>query len=285
MRTARTLTLLAAASPLLLLGACDSITSGRDGAAVAVKMGVATGSAPAGQRNGPLAPRLQTTTGGLAVSGDNGVLTISEMRLIVSQFELKTENDTTSCDSDDCEDFEAAPQFLNLPLNGSQLTVAAADIPNGTYQGLEFEVKNLDDRDDDDGTEAAAIAQLRQLVQQQVPDWPAGASMLVSGTFQPRVNGTLGAARAFRVFLNAEVEVEMPLSPPLVVSDSASSRSVSVDLDPAALFRSGTQVLDLSQFDGQLIRFEAEMEQGFHHGGNDDSGDDDNGGDRNGDGD
>jgi hypothetical protein len=65
---------------------------------------------------------------------------------------------------------------------------------------------------------------------------------------------------AFRVFLDAEVEVELEMDPPLVIG-SADPQDVTVTVDPAALFRTGTQVTDLSRFNGQLVEWE--VERGF----------------------
>ena len=105
-----------------------------------------------------------------------------------------------------------------------------------------------------------------QQILAELPDWPRDASMMVVGSFRPRSGGVLGAPVAFRVFLEAEVEVELEMYPPLVIG-SAGPQDVTVTVDPAALFRSGAQVVDLSRFNGRVVEWE--VEHGFResHGG------------------
>jgi hypothetical protein len=74
----------------------------------------------------------------------------------------------------------------------------------------------------------------------------------VTGTFTPAG----GAARPFTVYLDAEVRLELPISPPLAVAEGSSTAQVTVLLDPAAIFRTGSQVLDLSQLNGRLAEIE-----------------------------
>jgi hypothetical protein len=52
------------------------------------------------------------------------------------------------------------------------------------------------------------------------------------------------------------------LNPPLVVTEG-STQDVSILLDPAALFRQGGNVVDLSAQNGRLLRMELEVENGF----------------------
>lgn len=255
------------AALVLLAAACDSPSGAGGAGRVEVRMGV---DAP----QGGAAPANAATAaaGTLVVEGTNGVLTLDGVKMVVAEFELDGDDDVALCRGgqgtddradDDCEDFDAGPFLVDLPLGGGEVAVTTGDIPNGTYRRVEFEVEDLDDNDD--VSSAAKIAALRQQILAQFPDWPRDASMLVTGTFQPRVNGTLGAARPFRTFLEAEVRVRVRLQPPLVVSDASASRTVSVTLDPATFFKTGGQVRDLSQAGG---RIRVEAENGFHgHGG------------------
>jgi hypothetical protein len=209
----------------------------------------------------------------MTIDGTNGSLTINEIRLIVDEVELHLADD--SCDDDgfdgsgsddfddDCDEFEAPPRFLDLPLDGEPIEAVAATIPPGTYDEIEFEIEDLDD--DDDGERAAAIALLRAEIVTEIPDWPRKASALVTGSFTP-----IGADPIeFRVFLEAEIEVEMDLVPSLVVGDDGSaSRSLTVDVRPDHWFvRADGSVLPLHLFDhsvtGDLLEIEVEMEDGF----------------------
>jgi hypothetical protein len=209
----------------------------------------------------------------MAIDGTNGSLTINEIRLIVDEVELHLADD--SCDDDgfdgsgsddfddDCDEFEAPPRFVDLPLDGEPIEAVRATIPPGTYDEIEFEIEDLDD--DDDGERAAAIAGLRAEIVTEIPDWPRKASALVTGSFTPTGADPID----FRVFLEAEIEVEMDLVPSLVVGDDGSaSRSLTVDVRPDHWFvRADGSVLPLHLFDhsitGDLLEIEVEMENGF----------------------
>jgi len=205
----------------------------------------------------------------MTLAGTNGSLTITEIRIIIAEVELESVGG--SCDDDDdCPDFEAPPRFLDLPLDGEPIAAVTGLIPPGTYKELEFEVEDLeldddDDEDEDDLAEAAAIAAVRAEILSAFPDWPEKASALVVGTFEP----VGGSAIDFRVYLEAEVEVELDLLPHLVVADDGTlSRSLTVDIRPDIWFvRSDGSVLPLHLWDfdvtGRLLEFELEMEDGF----------------------
>lgn len=206
----------------------------------------------------------------LVLVGTNGTLTIDEIRLIVSEVELEKIDDSCLGDDDSvddlgdsCEEFNAGPSFLDLPLDGQPVEVATDLVPSGTYEELEFEIEDLED-DEDDSVEAALISAVRAEILAVVPDWPDEASALVTGSFTP----TNGSAVDFRVFLKAEIEIEMELIPNLVIEGSAASRDVTVELSPDIWFMQASgEVIDLSQFDydttGELLEFDVEFEDGF----------------------
>ncbi len=205
----------------------------------------------------------------LVITGTNGTLRITDIRVIVDEFELER-TETVDCDIEPeppgCADFEQRFLFVDVPVVGEQpVTVATSAIPAGTYEGLEFEVEDLEtDADDPEDAADAALAQaLLTTIRQTFPDWPAKASMVVVGTFTP----TGGTARAFRVYFEAEIEVELPFLTPLAVVEGV-SESFRIELSPQLWFRNadGT-VRDLSQDDftatGRLVQFELEIEGGF----------------------
>jgi hypothetical protein len=280
-------TIAACALSFAALAACsDSPMGGGSDARVEVRFGLAGGQA--------LQSAASFQTGGtdrLVLTGANGTLAIDDIRLVVAEFELDGDDDVNRCgasssllasnsgsgsdddddddsrsgddSSDDCEDFNAGPLFVDLPLTGGTVAVGAGDVPAGLYDEVEFEVEDLDD-DEENPAEAQRIAQLRQQILAQFPDWPRDASMLVVGTFTP----TGGAARPFRVFIEAEIEIELDLAPPLSVGEGQTG-SLDVTLDPAALFRNGANVLDLSTA-GSRFELEVEIENGFRGRGSDD---------------
>lgn len=203
--------------------------------------------------------------------GTNGTLVIDEILMIVSEMELEEEN---GCDDDDglgdqtfdhCEDFEAEPHLIDLPLDGSPISVFSALIAPGVYDELDFEVEDIDIDDIDDDEKEGALAALRDEVRALVPDWPDNASMYVTGTFQPEG----GEPVAFRTFIEAEVEVELDLIPNLVIgNDGVANRDLIIDIRPDLWFLDNQGfVRDLSQWDydttGQLLELEIEIENGF----------------------
>ena len=50
-----------------------------------------------------------------------------------------------------CEDFDAGPMFIDLPLTGGAVPVGSGELPAGVYEEVEFEVEDLDD-DEEDGS-------------------------------------------------------------------------------------------------------------------------------------
>ncbi|HEV8600791.1 MAG TPA: hypothetical protein VGQ69_15625 [Gemmatimonadales bacterium] len=207
-------------------------------------------------------PSANSLSGPLVISGSNGTLTITDISLIVNEFEL--EGDEDACEAqgsdDDCEEFEAPAAFVRLPLDGDRLVTVSTLVPAGTYHSLEFEVEDVDlDEPDDDAGDISSVA---AAVRAAFPNWPDEASMVVVGSFTP----TGGQPVPFTVFFEAEIEIEKNFTPPLVVDQG--NETITIELDPAVWFRrfDGT-VLDLSAFDflrtGDVVEFEAELENGF----------------------
>lgn len=200
----------------------------------------------------------------MSITGPNGTLTIDEIRLIVAEVELEGEDDACEAagGSDDCADFEAAPRFLDLPLDGSPVAAFGGMIPAGTYDELEFEIEDLED-DEEDTDFAAEIVVLREAILDEFPDWPREASALVVGSFESESGTT-----TFRVYLEAEIEIELDLMPPLVITDGEPGPDLNVELRPDIWFTlADGSVLDLSMYDydatGEVLEFEFEMEDGI----------------------
>jgi hypothetical protein len=212
----------------------------------------------------------------MILPGTNGTLTLDEIRVIINEVELKradpscdsTDNSGPGSDDDsgeDCGEFEAGPRFLDLPLDGEPIEAVTALIPAGTYKELDFEIEDLED-DEDDAVEAALIAAVRSDILAEISDWPREASAMVTGTFAPAGGGP---SVDFRVFIEAEIEIEMELIPNLVIDETgAASRELTVDVSPRIWFTNpdGT-VLELQNYDfdstGEVLEFEVEMENGF----------------------
>ena len=208
-------------------------------------------------------------------------------RLWLDRLELRSDAVTSCTDSaqaaDEDHDRDHCPAFrtnlfvADVPVGTGAVTVASDAIPAGTYTGVKFKVKDLevDEDDDDDIGQGTRIQALLTQLRLTYPTWPGQASMMVEGTFTP----TGGTARPFRAFFAAEIEVESPLNPPVVIDST--SAGVQVDLRPDRWFRrSDGTVMDLSALDfattGRVIEFEQEFEGGIdsHHDGDHDEHDD-----------
>lgn len=207
------------------------------------------------------------TAAGLSIAGSNGTLVITDIKLIVNELELRRES-VADCDDDssgsgDCGSFETKYFVADVPLGTGAVSLGNDRIAAGTYTTLEFEVKDLevDVGDDDDASDAARIAAVLAEVRATHPDWPAGASMMIAGTFTP----TGGAPQAFRVYFDAEVEVERDLIPSLVVDEAFTG--LTIDVRPDLWFRNGdgtVRNLALSDYGttASLVEFEVEFEDG-----------------------
>ncbi len=241
----------------LAIMACDSATGPGGNVTVAFQP-VSAQVAPSGLM------LARSGTAAIPIPGSNGTLSIDELYLIVAEFELELVG--VECDGlldDDCEEFEAPAAFVQVPMEaGVDQAVVRQEVPAGSYSGLEFEVEDLEDDEEDD--DAVAIQAVRDaILAAGFDDWPSGASMLAVGSFTP----TGGSAVPFRVFFDAEIEIELDFDTPLEITEDAVDRTVSVTVDPTAWFLSGDTVVDLSQWDydttGQLLEFGFELENGF----------------------
>lgn len=249
----------------IAFSACGDVTGVDGPQRVSVNLRVGDSGAPASASGMAGAPSLVAGPP-MRLEGTNGTLQIDEIRVIVAEVELKGDDDDCSdgtLGTDDCGDFEAAPRFLDLPLDGEPVEAFTSLIPAGEYDELEFEIEDLED-DEGDTEFAAEIEALREAILDEFPDWPRKATALVVGTFESDA-GTMD----FRVYLEAEVEIERDLVPPLIVSeDGATGTDLIVDVRPDIWFgRSDGSVLELHLFDydltGELLEFELEMEDGF----------------------
>lgn len=269
----------AAVGAVLAVGAFAACGDDGGPATGQVAIRFAAGAAPAGAAaRGSLASFSVFGAGAqneVVITGTNGTLRITDIRVIVDEFELKRTDvpDTVDCDAvpepAGCADFEARFLFVDVPVVGDQpVTVTTAPLPGGSYKELEFEVEDLEtDADDpEDAADAALATALLNTIRTTggFSDWPAKASMVVVGTFTP----TGGTARPFRTYFEAEIEVELEFVTPFQVTEGT-AESFRIELSPQLWFKlaDGT-VMDLSLNNCTptacpLIEFELEIDDGF----------------------
>ena len=152
------------------------------------------------------------------------VLILDKVEIVLKQIELEGQ-EVSDCDVSPkpaaCQDFKSDPLVLDLPLGPGAQQHVAVDVPPGTYDEVEFEIHKLTSGDSRD----VALRALR-------PDL-VDRSIRVQGTF----NGT-----AFTYESDLDVEQELKLPEPLVVTD-ASSTNLTVRIAIAQWFRTGAGVL------------------------------------------
>lgn len=182
--------------------------------------------------------------GGLLLQGPNGSLELTSLWLTLEEIELDGEGDT--------DDFEAGPVLVELPLEGEPTIPLSAPLPEGSYEEIEIEFEPVDDDE--------FLAGVRE----RFPDWPEDASLRATGTFTPEGDPE---PVAFETYVEAEIEIELEPSPPLVVDDSGSEVEL-LTVDLSLWFRRGDgSVVDLSRWDyegedTEIPELEVEIEDG-----------------------
>ncbi len=152
----------------------------------------------------------------------SATLILESVELVLREIELKRVETTdcdTATDSDACEKFETGPVLVPLPLDGTVTTQVAIDIPNGTFDEVEFEIHKVSS----DGAEDAAFRQAH-------PDF-VDISIRATGTFD---------GQTFVFETDLDVEQELDLAPPLVVGEDGGSTNVTILVDVDAWFRDGS---------------------------------------------
>jgi hypothetical protein len=199
------------------LTACDSAAPGGGGQ---VSFNVATTTQGAAPSRPVAAPDTLLDAGG-------NVLVLTRVEIVLRDIELKRQNHS-SCDSltagdDDCEEFEAGPVLIDLPLNGGvnhEFTIA---VDSGTFDELELKVHKPED--DGDARDQAFLAAHPDL---------SDVSIRVTGTF----NGT-----AFTYTTDLGADQEFSINPPLVVG-SQTDVAVTLNVDVSGWFLSGATLVN-----------------------------------------
>lgn len=202
----------------LTLVACDASSPSGGGQ---ISLTVTTRNSAASGGLTAMAPDSMVDAGG-------NVLVLTQAELVLRDIEFERQN-RDNCDSlrtgtdDECEEFEAGPVLIDLPLDGSlshQLSVA---VDTGTFTELKLKVhKPEDDGDSRDQVFLAAHPDLEDI------------SIRVTGTF----NGT-----AFTFVSDLNAEQEFDLSPPVIVSGQTDVE-VTLMVDLSTWFVSGTTLIN-----------------------------------------
>lgn len=161
------------------------------------------------------------------VSGTD-TLIVTSAEVVLREIEVER-LETADCDSsgpgsgpEECEEFEAGPVLVALPLQPGAQAEFQLDIPPAVYTEIEFDIHKVDDDD-------PADAEFRQ----QHPDF-IDISIRISGTFN-------GQSFLFESDLNVELELEF--SPALVIEEATQTNiTVFIEIDTWFLDASGALV-------------------------------------------
>jgi hypothetical protein len=216
MRSSRIQRALCAAGLAALAAACSDSGAAPSGDA-RLSFNLATRSASAAALAGVLAPESYTDAAG-------NTLTFDRVQIVLREVELENESVAGGCqnvagdDQPGCAEVEIGPTLVELPLGTPGATrTFTATVPAGTYDKVEFQIREPDD----DPEDAAFIA--------EHPEF-ADASIRVEG----RYNGN----EPFVFTSRLEADLELALGAPLVVDGSApTDLTLMVNLD--AWFRGG----------------------------------------------
>jgi hypothetical protein len=213
---------IAAAASLVAAAGCSDPGPSELRGGVAVSFATRAGGAvpaPAFSATGMPRPDFSVTGAWSdTVTSGGDTLIVTSAQLVLRQIELKSAV-ATGCEetsgSDDCEEIEIGPVLADLPLTPGADQAFLVDIPEGTYSRIDFEVHKVESGN-------ASDAQFLT----QHPEFE-GRSIRVTGTF----NGV-----AFLFESELDVEQELTLSPPLVVTEDTTA-NVTILIDIRTWFR------------------------------------------------
>jgi hypothetical protein len=145
-----------------------------------------------------------------ATNGDQ--ITFESVSIVLHKIELGLTS-APVCDpavADDCEELNVGPVTLILPLGGGAQTGFAVDVPDGSYDKVEFKV---------------------------APDPASGYSIHATGSYTPQG----GTATVFDFNSDLDVEQEHEFSAPITIPDpSGGSAGVTLFVDLSKWFANGT---------------------------------------------
>jgi hypothetical protein len=186
----RWLSLFVAITVVTAFTACDTTDTNIEGMGQGViQMKAATGSNGA---NSQAAKFQQSST---TVNDGTNEIEITEVKFFIEEFELDGTNGTADFELEEQDDF-----IVNLPLDGSPLTIAQAQIPTGFYDEFELEIEKPDSDINVSDTDFR--------------DETGSYSAVVKGIY----NGEEFTFRSTEDF-----EIELELNPPMEISETSQS--------------------------------------------------------------
>lgn len=202
------------------MAGCDSSSPGNPGQ---VSFNVATQSTANAVAQPSAAPDTLVDAGG-------NVLVLTQVEIVLRDIEFERQNhdncDSVSTGNDDtCEEFEAGPVLIDLPLQAGVSHGFSVAVDTGVFDELKLRIHQPeDDGDADDLAFLAAHPDLEDV------------SIRVRGTF----NGT-----AFTFVTDLNADEEFALTPPIVVS-AQTDVAITLKVDVSRWFLNGAVLIDPS---------------------------------------
>jgi hypothetical protein len=172
-------------------------------------------------------------------------IVVTRVRVVLKHLRLKSQSnedvdmdheDGTAHQSYDYNHFEdstqicehasqrLAPFVLDLSLADSVQQISIDNFPAGTYNGIKFEIHRIDQDD---------IDSLSSAEQATFADFLAGSrySVIIDGNYYQN-----GQATPFTYKSQIDVEIELPINPPLVVDSSQTAVNLTLRISSAGWF-------------------------------------------------
>lgn len=199
---------------LVSAAGCSDSTGPEDGNSLRLSL-----VAPAPTSSPAVGPaRAVTQTDG------SNTLVLERVALVAREIELERaladDCDDVAGGEDDCEELEAGPILLELPLDGTVSHVVSIEVPADTYDEIELDIHKAEAPEDQ------AFLDLN-------PGFE-GVSIRVEGTWN-------GESFVFLQDLDEEQEIE--LTEPLVIEEGAGPHNITLELDVGTWFQDGTGAL------------------------------------------
>src|SRR5207247_687613 len=122
-------------------------------------------AAGTGPKSQPLSPPFTTksassgapppASAGLQIGTGANSLTISQAQIVLAEIELSPNGSCSTTDeADDCDELEAAPALVDLPVDGTTKVALDGGVPPGTYSALQAQLDAVMPDEDEPGGSA-----------------------------------------------------------------------------------------------------------------------------------
>ena len=210
----------------------------------------------AGARAGSLSLSVTTraqagASSDIVIGVGTSPLVVTKAQIVIRKIELLTASAAAACtDSDDdgCAEVEVGPALVELPLDASVSTDLSANVPTGSYRGLEVKIGPV--RSGNRRSQSFMAAH---------PDF-AGRSVRVEGTYE---------GRSFVFTSDVDTGIENNFSSPVTIGGAEGVSNLTIAIDVASWFRNGSSTLDPSN-SANASRIAANIASSFRAFGDDD---------------